>query len=105
MKTFNIVTILAIIVLSSSMAGAGCYNEGVTYDEGATICSNGWLMQCTASGSWGAIGYCQHETRNPDLPGISSLFNPLDENQQDSMTCYQAPKERTQNKNPEAGDS
>ncbi|MCO6413339.1 MAG: hypothetical protein J5I92_11380 [Thiogranum sp.] len=65
---------LLVIYGASFAVHAGCEHEGVTYDEGATICSGGWLMQCTSAGYWSTIGACRQEDRkNLSSPSVESL--------------------------------
>lgn len=44
--------------LGSGPAIAGCYHNGVYYDPGSVICSEGWLQECTVADYWSAIGMC-----------------------------------------------
>jgi len=74
MKYFHKLLVLLMIYGISFVVNAGCEHEGVTYGEGATICSGGWLMQCTAAGYWGTIGSCHHEDQKDLLsPAVGAI--------------------------------
>lgn len=64
MKPLKKFALLTVNFVFSSIASAGCIHEGVTYDEGAIICSGGWLMRCSASGAWMTEGYCHYDQKD-----------------------------------------
>ncbi len=53
---------------------AACSHNGISYSVGATICSGGWLQECTPAGYWKAIGQCRgdDEAAMPTAPATSA---------------------------------
>ena len=71
-----LVAALLAIAGGAGHASAGCPHDGVIYDVGAVICSEGWQQECTPAGYWKAIGQC----KVPDGRAIDSTrWLPLDE--------------------------
>ena len=58
MKTI-LLTLPFAAILSATPAAAGCLHNGITYSAGSTICSEGWMQECTVADYWSAIGFCK----------------------------------------------
>ena len=60
------------MMLLPQAAQAACSHNGISYSVGATICSGGWLQECTPAGYWKAIGQCLRDDAGRNGIGAQS---------------------------------
>ena len=67
----SLLACLGLVALPQT-AQAACSHNGISYSVGATICSGGWLQECTPAGYWKAIGQCLKQDKPADLTQLQS---------------------------------